>query len=178
MREDPDAADVEAVLAGNVERFAAIVERWQETLVNLAYCFTRDAGLAEDLAQEAFLQCFRRLAQWRREAPFRTWIYSLALNVYRSQLRRRRLPLEPLPDTLAGPGSLAAELLEAERQERVRLELGRLPPVYREALALFYLEEQDLAATASALGVPVGTLKARLHRGRELLRRRLRRIFG
>ena len=176
ITEDPDADDVAAVLAGDVERFAAIVDRWQARLLNLAYCFVRDPGLAEDLAQDALLQCYRRLSRWRGEAPFKTWLYSVALNVYRSQLRGRRLLAEPLRDVHPAPGSPAADAIGAQEAERVRAELGRLPPIYREALALFYLEERDLAATAAALAVPEGTLKARLHRGRELLKRRLRHL--
>ena len=60
----------------------------------------------------------------------------------------------------------------------VRRELASLPAIYREALALFYLQERDLASAAAALGVPSGTLKARLHRGRELLRVKLERKLG
>jgi RNA polymerase sigma-70 factor (ECF subfamily) len=175
---DLDAADVAAVLAGDRERFAGVVERWQGPLHNLAFCFVRDAALAEDLTQDALLQAYRRLSRWRGEAPFRTWLYSVALNVYRSHLRRRGLPGEPLLDVHADPRPSPSEAAASgESEERVRAELARLPATYREALALFYLEERDLAAAAAALGVPEGTLKARLFRGRELLRRRLRRLM-
>jgi RNA polymerase sigma-70 factor (ECF subfamily) len=178
MSLDPDAEDVQAVLAGDVERFAGIVERWQERLVSLAFRFARDPARAEEMAQEAFLRCYRRLGEWRREARFGTWLYSVALNCYRSSLRRRPPRQEPLPSGLGSDEGITAGLLVAERAETVRRELARLPALYREALALYYLEEQDLAATAAALGVPAGTLKARLHRGRELLRKRLEGVPG
>jgi RNA polymerase sigma-70 factor (ECF subfamily) len=186
MSVDPDLADVEAVLGGDVERFAGIVERWQGPLVGLAYRFVRDQGTAEDMAQEAFVLAFRGLARWRREARFGTWLYSVALNRYRSHLRARGRAGEPLPraptgalgEALGGPAEQPSSLLAAEAREAVRRELGSLPAIYREALALFYLQERDLEGTAAALGVPAGTVKARLHRGRELLRARLARTLG
>ena len=181
MSVDPDLADVDAVLAGDVERFAGIVERWQRPLVDLAFRFIRDRSIAEDMAQDAFVHAFRRLARWRREARFSTWLYSVALNRYRSHLRAHPRLADPLPADLAARGRPAeqqAELLAAEARETVRRELASLPAIYREALALFYLQERDLEGAATALGVPTGTLKARLHRGRELLRIRLERHLG
>lgn len=178
MSADPDLADVDAVLAGDVERFAGIVERWQRPLVDLAFRFVRDRSTAEDMAQDAFVHAFRRLRRWRREARFGTWLYAIALNRYRSHLRARPGPGDPLPADLAGRGRPAeqqADLLAEERREAVRRELASLPAIYREALALFYLQERDLTSAAAALGVPPGTLKARLHRGRELLRVKLER---
>jgi RNA polymerase sigma-70 factor (ECF subfamily) len=178
MSVDPDLADVEAVLAGEVDRFAGIVERWQGPLVNLAFRFVRDAARAEDLAQDVFVLAFRRLAHWRREARFGTWLYSVALNRCRSDLRRRSERLAPLPAELPAQAAPRDDVLAADLHDAVRRELLALPDLYREALTLFYLEEQDLAAAAAALRVPQGTLKARLHRGRELLRRRLERLLG
>src|SRR5689334_17821778 len=82
-----DEADVDAVLSGDVERFAAIVARWEGPLLKLAWRFVHDRERAEEMAQEAFVQCFRRLRQWRGDSRFGTWLFSVALNVYRSRLR-------------------------------------------------------------------------------------------
>jgi RNA polymerase sigma-70 factor (ECF subfamily) len=83
-----DQADVEKVLAGDVAAFEGIVRRWQRPLVNLAYRFCHDRGRAEEMAQEAFLRAYRGLAGWRRDAAFSTWLFAIATNVYRSELRR------------------------------------------------------------------------------------------
>src|SRR5208337_2002705 len=83
-----DQADVERVLAGDISAFEGIVRRWQTPLVNLAYRFCRDRGRAEDMAQEAFLRAFRALGQWRKDAAFSTWLFALATNLYRSELKR------------------------------------------------------------------------------------------
>ena len=92
-----DQADVDRILAGDVAAFEGIVRRWQSPLVNLAYRFCRDRGRAEEMAQEAFLRAYRALGTWRRAAAFSTWLFALATNLYRSELRRipaRSLSLE------------------------------------------------------------------------------------
>src|SRR5690349_14971203 len=83
-----DEAAVDRVLAGDPSAFEGIVRRWQGPLVNLAYRFCRDRGRAEDMAQEAFLRAYRGLARWRREGKFSTWLFALATNLYRSEIRR------------------------------------------------------------------------------------------
>src|SRR4030095_8681691 len=90
-----DLADVDRVLAGDPSAFEGIVRRWQRPLVNLAYRFCRDRGRAEDLAQEAFLRAYRALGQWRREGSFSTWLFAVATNVYRTEIRR--IPPAALP---------------------------------------------------------------------------------
>lgn len=121
------------------------------------------------------MKAFKSLRTFRAESAFSTWLTAIALNTYRSALRGR----EPLP-VLIDPALAVsrqrdglAVLQESERHRMVRQAVLTLPPRYRDALVLFYLEEKDLAESARVLAVPEGTLKARLHRGRELLKRRL-----
>lgn len=168
MSEDDE--DVTAVLGGDVQRFEGIVRRWQRPLVSLAFRFTRDGPRAEDLAQEAFLKCFRSLRQWRRDARFSTWLFSVALSVYRSKLRRLEPLREPLDERMHDGTDLDEHLAAGQRAERVRRAVAALPPLYRDPLIVFYFHEQDLASTARVLGLREGTLKARLHRAREALR--------
>ena len=176
--DDPDRADVRRVLAGDAEAFSGIVERWQRPLVNLAYRFCRHRGQAEDMAQEAFLRAFTRLHQWRGDARFSTWLYAVALNVFRSATRSeamQELPLEKDDGPVVSNDPL--EDLEARQREAVVRRMVRaLPRRYREAVILFYFLDQNVAEAASVLGVPAGTVKARLHRGRALLKRRLSRL--
>src|SRR5262249_29527444 len=169
-----DREDVDRVLAGDVSAFDAIVRRWQRPLVNLAYRFCRDRGRAEDLAQEAFLRAYRRLRQWRREAAFSTWLFALAINLYRTEVRR--VPPAPVPLDLVGEPRhrrCAAGDSDEDRDRAIRRAVDTLPSKYREALILFYFQDMDVAAAAAVLGVPAGTLKARLSRARHLLRRKL-----
>lgn len=174
---DEDAMLVQAVLAGEREAFAGLVRRWQTPLVNLAWRFCRDRGRAEEMAQEAFLRAYRNLAQWRGEAAFSTWLFALAANVYRTELRRVPggvLPLEDIAEPAEHSGVDAA-MDAGRRDEALRRAVLALPEKYRDAVLLFYFHEQDVPAAARTLGVPEGTVKARLFRGRELLRRKFSR---
>lgn len=170
-----DEAAVDRVLQGDPFAFAEIVRRWQGPLINLAYRFCRDRGRAEDMAQEAFMRAFRGLAGWRRDAAFSTWLFALATNLYRSELRRippRTVPLDEIV-TPAKTRDADARMQEADRRRAVRNALQSLPPKYRDALQLFYFHEQDVATAADSLRLPEGTVKARLARGRDLLKRKL-----
>jgi RNA polymerase sigma-70 factor (ECF subfamily) len=168
-----DVTDVDRVLAGDPSAFEGIVRRWQGPLVNLAYRFCRDRGRAEDLAQEAFLRAYRGLGRWRRQGMFSTWLFALATNLFRTEVRR--IPPVPVPlDGIEPRGPHhGGDQDDADRDRAIRRAVDTLPPKYREALILFYFREMDVAAAAAALGVPEGTLKARLARARALLRRKL-----
>ncbi len=167
-----DEALVARVVAGDTAAFEGIVRRWQSPLVNLAWRFCRDRGRAEEMAQEAFLRAFRNLAQFRGDSAFSTWLFSLATNLYRTEVRR--MPAIPLSlDQIAEPPDpriAGAAFEQANRDESLRRAVLALPPKYRDAVLLFYFHEQDVPATARTLQIPEGTVKARLFRGRELLR--------
>lgn len=172
---DPDREDVRRVLAGDASAFEGIVRRWQGPLVNLAYRFCRHPGRAEEMAQDAFLRAFRFLDRWRDDAAFSTWLFTVATNVYRSHIRRMRpeeVPLDPRAQ-LRGPGNPAAEVEREQVAETVRRTVAHLPAKYRDVLVLFYFNEMNIAETARHLALPQGTVKARLHRARGLLQRRL-----
>jgi RNA polymerase sigma-70 factor (ECF subfamily) len=174
---EEDAADVARVLAGDASAFEPIVRRWQKPLVNLAYRFCRDRGRAEDMAQEAFLRAYRSLASWRKEAVFSTWLLALATNLYRSEIKR----LPPLTTPLDPPSPEASAWQAPDDEWRdgvVRNAVLALPAKYRDALTLFYFHDMDIAQSAASLGVPQGTVKARLSRGRDILRGKLRSLLG
>ena len=180
MSASDDQADVQKVLAGDIAAFENIVRRWQGPLVNLAYRFCRDRGRAEEMAQEAFLRAYRALGSWRADAAFSTWLFALATNSYRSELRRFPPKMFAIED-VAEPGDprVVDPLRLAEDRDRaVRQAVFTLPPKYREALTLFYFHEMDVSAAARSLGLPEGTVKARLSRGRELLRSKLPQLLA
>jgi RNA polymerase sigma-70 factor (ECF subfamily) len=177
-----DQSDVERVLAGDVSAFEGIVRRWQGPLINLAYRFCRDRGRAEEMTQEAFLRAYRGLGQWRRDAVFSTWLFALATNLYRSELRR--IPARTVSiDDIAEPADPRAsdqglEDKDDDRDLAVRRAVGVLPAKYREALILFYFHDMDVTTAARSLGLPEGTVKARLFRGREILRGKLPQLLA
>ena len=171
---EEDLADVARVLAGEVQAFEGIVRRWQGPLVNMAWRYCRDRGRAEEMAQEAFLRAWRGLSQWRQESSFSTWLFALAANVFRSELKRFptvNLPLDETPEP-SRPAQQLSALQEKSSNDEVLRAVLALPVRYREPVVLFYFHEMDLSAAARTMGLPEGTMKARLSRARELLRRR------
>jgi RNA polymerase sigma-70 factor (ECF subfamily) len=177
---EEDEADVARVLAGDVSAFEAIVRRWQRPLINLAYRFCRDRSRAEDLAQEAFLRAYRSLASWRRDALFSTWLFAVATNLYRSEIRRLPPRTAPFDEGVAALDRRAVEpIVDEERRDRViRGAVLALPAKYRDVLTLFYFHDMDIPTSAASLGVPQGTVKARLSRGRDILRSKLPKLLG
>lgn len=170
-RADLDLADVARVLSGDTHAFEGIVRRWQGPLINMAWRYCRDRGRAEELAQEALIRAWRGLKAWRRESSFSTWLFAVAANVYRTELKRipaLSLPMEEI-DEPAGPAHQHVEVSERERSEAVRRAVLALPVRYREPVILFYFHEMDVAAAARTLKMPEGTVKARLARARALL---------
>ncbi len=175
MDRDQDSADVRRVLEGELKAFDNIVRRWQSPLINLAYRYCRDRQRAEEMAQDAFIQIYRNLRKYRGDAAFSTWLFAVSLNLYRSFMRRKSIPVESIDalTEIAGGQFPQLQIEQEERDDLVRRAVAALPSRYRDAVIVFYFREMDLAETAAILGVSEGTAKARLHRGRELLRRKL-----
>ena len=183
MRENSEESDMEAVervLAGDLDAFDGLVRRWQGPLVNMAYRYCRDRSRAEEWAQEAFIKVYKNLGRWRRDSKFSTWLFAVSVNVFRSLSRRHRAPEVPIADEhpLAAPGDTAQQVETSQRAEIARRAVCSLPAKYRDALVLFYFEDLDVAEVGRVLGLPAGTVKARLHRGRVQLERRLRKVLG
>ena len=167
--------DVARVLAGDVQAFEGIVRRWQGPLVNMAWRYCRDRGRAEEMAQEAFLRAWRGLASMasriqllhlalrpRRQClPLRTQAFPHRSLSARSKLPNRPHRLASTSHSLTGKG-----------HEVLRRAVLALPLRYREPVILFYFHEMDLSAAARTMGLPEGTLKARLSRARALLKNR------
>ena len=171
MSAEEDLADVRRVREGDVEAFSGIVRRWQGPLLNLAYRYCRDRGMAEELTQEAFLRVFRKLHLFREEATFSTWMFSVATRLYISHMRRYRPPVKSLDDLQVNPwGEDGQETTEnRDREEMVRRAVSGLPGKFRDAIIFYYFLENDLEGAAAALEIAPGTLKSRLHRARKLL---------
>jgi RNA polymerase sigma-70 factor (ECF subfamily) len=170
-----DLADVERVLRGDIAGFEGIVRRWQGPLVNMAYRFSNNRGRAEEMAQEAFLRVYRSLASWRRDAAFSTWLFAVAANLYRSELKRipaGNVALDEVAE-LMDEQSHAADFERRQRESIIRKAVMALPAKYRDAVVLYYFHEMDVPAASKSLGLPEGTVKARLFRGREMLRSKL-----
>jgi RNA polymerase sigma-70 factor (ECF subfamily) len=160
-----------------VEAFGRLVELHGSAVFRTALAALRSRPEAEDAAQEAFLSAFERLATFRREASFRTWLLSIA---WRKALDRRRSLRSRLRrflpqadgDAVAAPNLGACEVLaDAQTAARVGGLVRRLPARLRDPLLLAASEEHSYGEVAALLGRPVGTIKSQVHEAREMLRR-------
>lgn len=173
-----DLRAVRAVLEGETDAFRELVERYQGMVAGIAWRAGVGREDVEDVTSEVFVKAYGNLAQFRPDHPFATWLYRLAMNHsidHTRKGRRERLRSE-MPAQVAdeGPGA-AADLERDERQELVRRALDAIDPRYGNALRLVYVEGRKVEEAAAILEVPEGTIKTRLMRGREALRRMLER---
>ena len=169
-----DQRVVQAVLEGDRNAFAELVTRYQKLVASAAWRYGIRQEEIEDLVSEVFFKVYRNLRQYRPDHSFSTWLYRLAVNHVLDHGRRSRREAHrvEMPLQLSDPGSGPGEQLEdRERQTLVRSALDQLRPRYREVLFLVYIEGLRVEEAAYTLGVPQGTIKSRLLRGREALRR-------
>ncbi|MBI5762334.1 MAG: sigma-70 family RNA polymerase sigma factor [Planctomycetes bacterium] len=165
--------------AGDTAAFGRLVELYADRVVTVCARMVRDRGVAEDLAQEAFVKAWQSLASFDGRSAFYTWLYRIAMNLCLSERRRPRRVVNMADEGLANrresgealPGD-AAEL--KEEHARVLTALAELDEEHRAVVVLRDVQGLDYEEIAGILGVPRGTVKSRLHRGRMELRERLR----
>src|SRR6266545_304600 len=158
-----------------------IVVRYQRKVFHIAYKFTGKHDEAEDLTQDVFIKLFRSLDKFNRDADFSTWLSSVARNYcidhYRASKREREVLVEDLVAfdlAPASPGSNPHRALEdRDRRSFLRRGLESLPAKLREAVVLRDLQGLSYQEMADRLGLPEGTVKSRINRGREELSRLL-----
>ncbi len=177
-RSSTDRALVERAVAGDARAFEDLVKAYQRMVAGVAWRYgIRQADL-EDVVSEVFVKLYRNLHRFRPDHPFSTWLYRLSANHAVDHIRRRRKERgrTEMPEQLADPAAGAgAELETDERARLLRDALVDLSVPYREAIELVYVEGLRVDDAAERLGVPSGTVKTRLMRGREALRRILAR---
>ncbi len=170
-------------LTGEHAAFDELVRRHQSRVFNLAWQLCRDRDLADDWAQEAFVRAFEQLRRFDPTRPFTPWLLKVATNICLNQMRRGAVTTVSLdateedddePRQLAVGGPSPATMLEQrELAEWVQEAIARLPAKYRLVIVLRHMEELDYDEIAEATGLPLGTVKTFLHRGREQLRKLL-----
>jgi RNA polymerase sigma-70 factor (ECF subfamily) len=165
---------------GDEGAFLRIYERHRTPIFRFAARLLGSTTLAEDVTQECFLSAIRKPGMYQPErASLRTYLCAAARHLAFRQLRRQGVEVtaDAIPDDPTRPSGAAEplqRLIDEEAQDAVRRAVETLPPLQREALVLFEYEEMSLADIASVAGCDVGTVKSRLHRARESLRRALR----
>jgi RNA polymerase sigma-70 factor (ECF subfamily) len=171
---------VRAAADGDAAAFSSLVRKYQQRLCTALLHICGSMDEAEDVAQEAFVQAYLKLATFAGESAFYTWLYRIAINNAISRRRRRReeTSVEHTRDRLGvepqDAGEQAEErLLREERAIQVQQALARLSAEHRAILVLREVDGCDYDAIAQILDLPVGTVRSRLHRARLQLRDQL-----
>ncbi len=170
-----DLALVERYVGGDVAAFDEIVRRHRDRVFAVCLRMLRDRDAALDATQDTFVTLFRKADRFRAEAAFSTWLYRVTVNVCYDHLRRsQRRRTEPMPEGLEPADARGEDPLAAvEVRPDIEAALLALAPEFRAAVVLVDLQGLSLEMASDALGVPLGTVKSRVFRGRRLLAERL-----
>jgi len=186
-----EAQLIEACQQGDASAFNLLVRRWEKPLFNFAYKYVGDAAVAQDLVQDTFVRVVKSIGGYAHRAAFSSWLYSIAVNLCKDHLRRKKrrtvISLHEYYTTVSGQRisvkdevpdedartDAAAEA--ADREKLVRRLLAGLSEDQRVVILLKEYQALTFPEIAEALGVPENTAKARLHRGLRAMRRQLER---
>ncbi|MFC3882486.1 RNA polymerase sigma factor SigW [Bacillus songklensis] len=179
---------INQVKKGDQDAFAEIVEYYKDKVYQLCYRMLGNAHEAEDSAQEAFIRAYVNIHSYDSTKKFSTWLYRIATNLCIDRIRKKK-PDYYLDAEISGTDGLDMysqipskqelpedELEKLELQEQIQREILRLPEKYRSVIVLKYVDELSLKEISDILDLPVGTVKTRIHRGREALRNKLRHL--
>ncbi len=172
----PDGVLIARLRRGDMAALAELYEKYQTPIFRTALAITRDQGAAEDILQECFIRLLTHADRIRTDAPVGPWLYRVAINLSCDWIHYRQRwsnLLSKLVGRWMPPLRVEWTVEEREIQERVREAIRSLPLPQQVVIVLYYLEGLSLKEIAEILEVPEGTVKSRLHYGREALRERL-----
>jgi RNA polymerase sigma-70 factor, ECF subfamily len=181
--ESEEAQAIERAKQGDAEAFQALYDRHKRRVYSLCLRMTANTAEAEDLTQEAFLQLYRKIATFRGESAFSTWLHRLSVNVVLMHLRKKSLPVVSLEETTQGGEDDtpkkdfgAEDLALAGSIDRLQLQraVDDLPPGYRMIFVLHDIEGYEHNEIADLVGCSIGNSKSQLHKARMKLRDLLR----
>ena len=174
---------IESCLLGNTQIFSRLIGNYKNMVYNLAYRMSNNSHEAEDISQEAFLRAYQSLSRFNPSYKFSTWLYQITLNIIRDKFKKKELnpasldaPVEtddseffPQPaDFTNNPEQIISQ---KENLQAIQKAIYSLPLKYREVLVLRHLQDLSYIKIANILKLPQGTVKIRLYRAREQLRK-------
>jgi RNA polymerase sigma-70 factor (ECF subfamily) len=175
---------------GDRRAFAELVEMYKDKIYHLGYRMLNQRQEAEDIVQETFLRVYKNLDRYDENQKFSTWIYRIATNLCIDRLRKRKPSYSIDAELTENEGtdwhallasddaSPETELILSETQQHIREAIQSLPDKYKSVVVLRYLHDLSLQEISDILEMPVTTVKTRVHRGREFLRKKLESEYG
>jgi len=181
VKGDPEVSDSELfqrARSGDRAAFGELVDRHKDSLVNYLTRLCGHSEQAEDLAQESFLRLYQRGNHYREQGQLQAYLYRIATNLFRTQIRREQRWLRLQSLFFASNGHQLeppqqSQVLQGELSEQLATALLQLPICYRTPLVLAFVEGWSHREIAAAMKCREGTVKSRIHRGRKLLRAEL-----
>lgn len=175
---------IERFQRGDVYAFDLIVKRYKEQLLNFVYRFVGNQEEAEDIVQETFLRVYRKRHAYKRIAKFSTWIYTIAGNLSRTELRKRKrrklfsvtdMGFEDRDYEISDENYNPENKVDGVIQEEIiHHEINTLSPKFREVIILRDVQELSYEEISKIIKVPIGTVKSRVNRGRLKLQSQLK----
>jgi len=177
---------IKKAIEGDEAAYRNLLENYRGALYNLLFKMVRNKEETEDLVQEAFMKAFKALPSFNEEYAFSTWLYKIAINNCIDHMRKKKLktysinkPVQSkdgeldreFPDTSMSPDK---SILSEERSNIIESAIDELPENYKTAIIMRHSEEKSYEEISQILNIPLGTVKARIFRAREMLKKKLK----
>ena len=176
---------IQQAINGQESAYEALLHRYKNGIYNMIYQMIKNREEAEDLVQETFIKAFNSLESYNDNYAFSTWLYKIAFNHCIDAIRKKKLKTFPLDRPIQlRDGEVKHEIkdethspegdfLFAEKKKRIQITINSLPKRYRQAIILRHQEDRSYEEISQILNIPLGTVKARIFRAREMLKKRL-----
>lgn len=178
---------IERFQNGDMYAFDLIVKRYKDQLINFVYHFLGDRIDAEDVVQETFLRVYKNKHLYRNIAKFSTWIYTIAGNLAKTELRRRKrrrlmsisqMGFDSRDYDIADEDPTPDKSVDGKmKEETIRNEIDQLPIRFKEVVVLRDIQEFSYEEISDILDIPIGTVKSRVNRGRSRLQKKLKHLL-
>jgi RNA polymerase sigma factor (sigma-70 family) len=176
---------ISTVLSGNQQAYATLVTRYQNYVFTLTLRMIKSREDAEEVAQDVFIKAYKYLPNFRGDAKFSTWLYTIVNNTCITYLRKKRPDIHSLDNEQVferadniDSGARADMVEQKSKQAMVNEAIGLLGPDDAQIITLFYKAEQSLEETAKVLNIEVNAAKVRLHRARTRLKQKMETFFA
>lgn len=185
MVRDDDKELIERAMRGDERAYRDLLERYQRPVYNICLRMVRNEQEAQDLAQDAFVKVFGMLDRYNPSYAFSNWLFKITSNLCIDSMRKRRVDTVPMDQPISSekgeyerqyesPSDDPEEVMvKGQKMRMLAKAIDQLPEHYRIMIVLRHQEDLSYEEIAEALEVPLGTVKARIHRAREMLKSRL-----
>ena len=186
QEKNPDIELIQRALENDQQAYTEILKKYRAPLYNLLYRMVRNKIETEDLVQEAFIKAFNSLASFNDDYAFSTWLYKIAINNCIDHFRKKKLKTYPIDKPIESKdGNIKREfpdvsyrpdnsLLSKEKGKLIEDAIQNLPVKYRTAIILRHTEDKTYEEISEIMQIPLGTVKARIFRAREMLKKQLK----